>query len=66
MHSLEMIVARNVQHVHAAMRAVLAEDTLAGYERARRIAKANLDLYVQDGRLRDVNASLYRDEGGEA
>ena len=52
MHDLNTLTHRNTQHVYDTMRAALAEDSAAGYARARRIAKANPDLFVQDGRVR--------------
>ena len=57
MHSLEVIHDRNVKQVYKEMRDALAEDSVQGYDRARRIAKANPDLFVQDGRVRDEVAS---------
>ena len=53
MHSLEIIHTRNAEQVYKEMRDALAEDSVQGYARARRIAKANPDLFVQDGRVRD-------------
>lgn len=52
MHSLETIHARNIEQVHKEMREALAEDSVSGYVRARKIALANPDLYVNDGRQR--------------
>ena len=51
MHSLEVIHTRNVEQVYKEMREALAEDSEQGYIRARRIAKANPDLFVQNGRV---------------
>ena len=51
MHSLDVILSRNEEQVYKEYKEALAEDSVAGYARARRIAKTNPDLFVQDGRV---------------
>lgn len=49
MHSLETLEALNAKQVHKECREALANEDV---QRVRDIAKANLDLFVQDGRVR--------------
>ena len=49
MHSLEVIHERNVEQVFKETREALFNEDL---ETVRAIAKANPDLFVQDGRVR--------------
>lgn len=67
MHSLEAIHSRNDQQVHKELREALADGDLG---LARAIAKANPDLYAQNGQRRyhvDEDGDVrYQDDGGEA
>ncbi len=65
MHSLETLARLNTTHVYAAMRDALAENSEAGYRRARDIAKAHPDLFMQNGQHR-THGDVEFDQGGEA
>ena len=60
MHSLDVIHERNAEQVVKEFTAAVEGDN---YILARKIAKANPDLYWQDGRRR---VPSHKDEGGEA
>lgn len=59
MHSLEVIDTKNKDQVLKEMADAIADDTASGYVLAHKIAKANPDLFLHDGRVRERHAVLY-------